>query len=52
MGTNGGIGGRPRCSCNCTRMAWFCATAASVRAILFAKAVWVAKNDADVAEKE
>ena len=23
-----------------------------MRAILFAKAVWVAKNDADVAEKE
>ena len=34
------------------RMTWFCATAASVRAILSARAVWVAKNDADVAEKE
>ena len=33
-------------------MAWFCATAAFVRAILFAKAIWVAVNDADMAEKE
>ena len=33
-------------------MAWFCATTASVRAILSAKAVWAAINDADVAEKE
>ena len=33
-------------------MAWFCATTASVRAILSAKAVWAAVNDADVAEKE
>ena len=33
-------------------MAWFCATAASVRAIISAKALWAAVNDADVAEKE
>ena len=33
-------------------MTWFCATAASVRDILSAKVVWVAKNDVDVAEKE
>ena len=52
MGTDGGIGGRPRGHCNCTRMVWFYATAASMRAILSAKAVWAAVNDADVAEKE
>ena len=34
------------------RVAWFCATAASVPAILSPKAVWAAVNDADVAEKE
>ena len=34
------------------RMTWFCAMKASVLAILFAKAVWAAVNDADVAEKE
>ena len=33
-------------------MAWFCATMASVCAILFAKVVWAAVNNADVAEKE
>ena len=33
-------------------MAWFCVTSASVRAILSAKAVWAAENDADVAAKE
>ena len=33
-------------------MAWFCATTASVRAILFAKVVWAAVNDANVVEKE
>ena len=33
-------------------MAWFCATSASVRAILSAKAVWAVENDADVAAKE
>ena len=33
-------------------MAWFCATTASVCAILSTKAIWAAVNDADVAEKE
>ena len=33
-------------------MAWFCATTAFVHAILSAKAVWPAVNDADVAEKD
>ena len=33
-------------------MAWFCATTASVRAILSTKAVWAAVNDVDLAEKE
>ena len=33
-------------------MSWFCATTASVRAILSAKVVWASINDADVAEKK
>ena len=33
-------------------MAWFCAMMASVRAILSAKVVWAAVNDANVVEKE
>ena len=33
-------------------MAWFCATSASVCAIISAKAVWAAENDADVAAKK
>ena len=33
-------------------MAWFCATTASVHAILSAKAVWATVNDADVVKKE
>ena len=34
------------------RMVWFCAMATSVRAILSAKAIWAAENDADVAKKK
>ena len=32
-------------------MEWFCATVASVRAILSAKVVWATANDVDVVEK-